>query len=89
MPEGLPPTWKFPQNVKNQHFFNQRGKTWISVISMEKPWKFEIRVKGNKWISQFWPILANFCNERGKKRGFRGFLWKNRGKSWKLKTRVN
>ena len=25
------------------------------------------------------PIFANFCNERGKKRGFRGFLWKNRG----------
>ena len=48
---------------------------------MEKPWKFEIGVKEKTWIFLFLPIFANFCNERGKKRGFRGISME---KSWKI-----
>ena len=70
---------------KTKIFLTNVEKTWISVISMEKPWKFEIGVKEKTWIFQFLPIFPNFCNERGKKRGFRGISME---KSWKFETRV-
>ena len=66
---------------KTKIFLTNVEKTWISVISMEKPWKFEIGVKEKTWIFQFFPIFAIFCNERGKKRGFRGISME---KSWKI-----
>ena len=37
---GLPPTWKFPENVEKPKFLFK-----FSGIFMEKPWKFETRVK--------------------------------------------
>ena len=43
---------------KNLIFLTSVEKTWISVISMEKPWKFEIGVKEKTWISQFLPIFV-------------------------------
>ena len=41
---------------KTKIFLTNVEKTWISVISMEKPWKFEIGVKEKTWIFNF-PLL--------------------------------
>ena len=78
---ALPLTWIFPQNVeKKQNFYNQRGK---NVVSMEKPWKFEIGVKEKTWILNF-PLLRKkqtpiFLNQRGKNVIFDDFYGKIRG----------
>ena len=76
----------------NVEISTNRGKTKIFLTNVEKNVDFgdfygkivEIWNRSQGKNMDF-PIFANFCNERGKKRGFRGISME---KSWKFETRV-
>ena len=76
---GLRLTWIFSKKRgKTKIFITNVAKTWFSVISMEKPWKFETRVKAktcqysafSKKNSRFW---ESFTKKKKKKVVFSDF----------------
>ena len=64
---------------KTKQILTNVEKTWISVISMEKPWKFEIGVKEKTWIFQFLPIFVTNVEKTWFLGDFYGKIVENRG----------